>query len=101
MGYSCFTILCQFLLYNKVNKLYVYIYPLPLGSPLPQPLHPYEQFLMLYLGSICIIIYFLCYNKQLSPSHFLTYCFFGLISSSNSQKFDVPDLFYYYIVKYM
>ena len=24
---NCFTILCQFLLYNKVNQLYVYIYP--------------------------------------------------------------------------
>ena len=25
--------LCQFLLYNKVNQLYVYIYRLPLGPP--------------------------------------------------------------------
>ena len=25
--------LYQFLLYNKVNELYVYIYPLPLGPP--------------------------------------------------------------------
>ena len=28
---SYFTMLCQFLLYNKVNQLYVYIRPLPLG----------------------------------------------------------------------
>ena len=24
---NCFTIVCQFLLYNKVNQLYIYIYP--------------------------------------------------------------------------
>jgi len=33
LGYSCFTKLCWFLLYNKVNQLYVYIYPLLLGPP--------------------------------------------------------------------
>ena len=35
---SCFTILCQFLMYSKVNQLYVYIYPLPLEPPCPA--HP-------------------------------------------------------------
>ena len=25
--------LCLFLLYNEVNQLYVYLYPLPLGPP--------------------------------------------------------------------
>ena len=41
-GYNCFTMLCQFLLYNKVNQLYVYIYPhitsllhLPPTLPIP------------------------------------------------------------------
>ena len=33
LEYRCFTILCQFLLYNKVNQLYVYIYPFFLGFP--------------------------------------------------------------------
>ena len=28
LEYSCFTMLCQFLLYSKVNQLYVYMYPL-------------------------------------------------------------------------
>ena len=32
LEYNCFTMLCQFLLYNNVNQLHVYIYPLP---PLP------------------------------------------------------------------
>ena len=39
LEYNCFTILCQFLCYSKMNQLYVYIYPLPLGPPsqlLPQ-----------------------------------------------------------------
>ena len=27
LEYNCFTVLCQFLLYNKVNQQYAYIYP--------------------------------------------------------------------------
>ena len=43
LEYNCFTMVCQFLLYNKVNQLYVYIYPhisslLPLPPTLPIPL---------------------------------------------------------------
>ena len=33
LGYSCFTKLCQFLICNKWNRLYVYIYPLFIGFP--------------------------------------------------------------------
>ena len=43
--YNCFTMVCYFLLYNKVNQLYIYIYPhissllhLP-PSHLPYPTH--------------------------------------------------------------
>ena len=32
--------LSWFLLYNEVNQLYVYIYPLPLGPPSHPPSHP-------------------------------------------------------------
>ena len=28
LEYYCFTMLCQFLLYSKVNQLYAYIYPI-------------------------------------------------------------------------
>ena len=42
LEYNCFTMLCQFLLYNKVNQLYVCIYPhissllrLPPTLPIP------------------------------------------------------------------
>ena len=38
--YNGSTKLCQFLLYNSVNQLYVDIYPLPLGPPShPLPTH--------------------------------------------------------------
>ena len=45
LGYNCFTMVCQFLLYNKVNQLYIYIYPhifslLPLPPTLPIPALP-------------------------------------------------------------
>ena len=42
LEYNCFTLLCSFLLHNKVNQLYVYIYPhiffllhLPPTLPIP------------------------------------------------------------------
>ena len=41
LEYSCFTMLCWFLLYNDVNRLHVYIYPLPLGTP-PPPIPPIQ-----------------------------------------------------------
>ena len=38
LEYNFFTMFCQFLLYNKVNQLYIYIYPhIPLTSILPIP----------------------------------------------------------------
>ena len=44
LEYNCFTMVCQFLLYNKVNQLYIYIYPhvssllcLPPTLPIPPP----------------------------------------------------------------
>ena len=33
LEYSCFTMLCQFLLYSKVNQVHVNIYPLFFGFP--------------------------------------------------------------------
>ena len=51
LEYNCFTMLCQFLLYNKVNQLYVYIYPhipsflcLPATLPIP-PLQVVTEYL--------------------------------------------------------
>ena len=42
LEYDCFTMVCQFLLYNKVNQLYIYIHPhissllhLPPTLPIP------------------------------------------------------------------
>ena len=43
LEYNCFTMVCYFLLYNKVNQLYIYIYPhisslLSLSSHPPYPI---------------------------------------------------------------
>ena len=35
LDYSCFTILCYFLLYSKMNQLYMYIYTLSFGISFP------------------------------------------------------------------
>ena len=35
LEYSCFTMLWSFLLYSKMNRPYIYIYPLPFGLPFP------------------------------------------------------------------
>ena len=41
LEYNYFAMLCQFLLYNKVNQLYVYIHSLPLEPPShPSPIYP-------------------------------------------------------------
>ena len=38
--YNCFTTVCQFLLYNKVNQLYIYIYPHISSLLCLSPSHP-------------------------------------------------------------
>ena len=45
LEYNCFTMVCQFLLYNKVNQLYIYIYPhisSLLHLPLTLPISPLQ-----------------------------------------------------------
>ena len=37
LGYSCFTMMHEFLLYNEVNQLCLDIYPRPLRPPSPHP----------------------------------------------------------------
>ena len=51
LEYSCFITLYQFLLYNKVNQLYVYIYPLFFGFPSPLGHHRALEFPVLYGSS--------------------------------------------------
>ena len=53
LEYNCFTMLCQFLLYNKVNQLFVYIYPhIPSLLRLP-PSHPSRWSQSTKLISLC------------------------------------------------
>ena len=73
LEYNCFTMLHQFLLYNKVNKLYVYIYPLPhKPSSLPPAAHSsrsqQQQVEHCMLYSSCLF-----HTWQLSILHTLVY----------------------------
>ena len=56
LEYKCFTMLCQFLLYNKVNQLYVYIYPISPPSCIflpPSLSHPSRSSQSIELISLC------------------------------------------------
>ena len=58
LAYSCFTMLCQFLLYNKVNQLFVCICPLFWVSfPFRSPQSIEESFLCQTIGSYCYLFY--------------------------------------------
>ena len=78
LEYNCFTMLCQFLLYNNRNQLYVYICLLPLGLP-PPSWTTSRSSESIELGSLCyraashwlfilhIVVYiFQCYSPNLS-----------------------------------
>ena len=41
--HNCFTMVCYFLLYSKVNQLYAYIYSLPLRPPSYHPIYPTKE----------------------------------------------------------
>ena len=67
LEYNCFTMVCQFLLYNKVNQLYIYIYPhissllhLPPTLPIPplQVITKHLADLPLLCGCFPLAIYF-------------------------------------------
>ena len=57
LEYNCFTMVCSFLLYNKVNQLYVYIYPnIPSLLHLPPSLsHPSRWSQSTELISLCYV----------------------------------------------
>ena len=67
LEYNCFTMVCQFLLYNKVNQLYVYTYPhipsllcLPPTLPIPplQVVTKHRADLPVLCGCFPLSIYF-------------------------------------------
>ena len=67
LEYNCFTVVCQFLLYNKVNQLYIYIYPhissllhLPPILPIPplQTVTKHKADLPVLCSSFPLAVYF-------------------------------------------
>ena len=74
--------LCWFLLYNNMNQLYVYIYPLPLEPPSHPPTsHPSRISQSTKLSSLCCI----AASHQLSTLHMVVYiCQCYSLNSSHS-----------------
>ena len=83
LKYSCFTLLCQLLLYNKVNHPYVYIYPhipyllcLPPTLPIPpfQVVTKHQADLPVLCGCFPLAIYFMFGSVYMSMplSHFVS-----------------------------
>ena len=78
LEYNCFTTLYQFLLYNKVNQLYVYVYPhipslLSLLPTLPIPPLNHRADLPVLCSSSPLAICFTFGSAYMSmlPSHFV------------------------------
>ena len=80
--YNCFTMVCQFLLYNKVNQLYINIYPhipsllhLPPTLPIPplQVVSKHGADLPVLCGCFPLAIYFTSGSVYMSMalSHFV------------------------------
>ena len=83
LEYNCFTMLCSFLVFNKVNQLYIYIYPhipsllrLPPTLPIPpfQVVTKHQADLPVLCGCFPLAIYFTFGSVYMSMplSHFGT-----------------------------
>ena len=82
LEYNCFTMVCQFLVYNKVNQLYIYIYTqissllrLPPTLPIPplQVVTKHQADLPVLCGCFPLAIYFTFGSVYMSMplSHFI------------------------------
>ena len=68
---SCFTLVCQFLLYSKVNQPYVYIYPFFFGFPSLLGHHRAQaEFPVLY-NRFLLVIYFIHSSIYIYRQNFL------------------------------
>ena len=85
LEYNCFTMVCQFLLYNKVNQLYAYVYPhipsllhLPPSLPIPplQMVTKHRADLPVLCGCFPLAIYFTFGSVYMSMplSHLVPAC---------------------------
>ena len=70
LEYNCFTMVCQFLLYNKVNQLYIYPISPPSCISLPPSLsHPSRWSQSTELISLC----YAAASHQISVLHLVVY----------------------------
>ena len=79
LEYNRFTVLCQFLLYNKVNQLYAYVYPhipsllhLPPTLPIPPLQSQSTELISLHYGVASHQLSILHLIVYISPCHSLT-----------------------------
>ena len=72
LDYNCFTMVCYFLLYNKANQLYIYIYPISPPSCVSHPPslpHPSKWSQSTKLICLC----YAAASHQLSVLHLVVY----------------------------
>ena len=100
--------LCQFLMYNEVNQLYVYIYPLPLGPPS----YPCRSSQSTRLSSLCytaashqlfvvhmVLCVCQCYSPNSSHPLFLSSCVHMSISYIGHLYTCPANMFIYTILQ--
>ena len=64
LGYSCFTIMCMFLLYNEVNQLYIYIYIYTHTHTSPPSHSPSHSSTSSLSTMLCSLHYTACFHQQ-------------------------------------
>ena len=84
LRYNCFTMQCQFMLYNKVNQLYVYIYPI--SWIFPPTSHPSRSPQSTKLSSLR----YTAGSHQLSVFHMVVYIYQSLSPNKSHPPFPHP-----------
>ena len=68
MKYSCFTMVCYFLLYSKVDQLYIYIYLLFLDFPSHLDHHRASSRFLVWYSRFSLVIYLTHSSNSVSMS---------------------------------
>ena len=86
LEYNCFTMVCQFLLYNKVNQLYIYSHISSLLRLPPSLSHPSRWSQSTKLISLCYV----AASHQLSVLHLVVYKVHATLSLCPRLPFPLP-----------